>query len=181
LGFFVAWVLFWGAEEVIYIMFGPQWHEAGQYLSLLAVSIPLQMVLSSTGGIYQAVGKAKLQFYCGVFSSIVNISMIVLGIYFSDLILLCQLLVLGLIINFVQCFWLMQWSIFKRKYNPNLLLIFFIVLCPYLNLFFLDILEPTATSLITYQSAFFHLCLLGVSSLVFTGICYVVLQKLYWK
>jgi len=181
LGFFVSWVLFWGSSEVIYIMFGPQWHEAGQYLSLLAVSIPLQMVLSSTGGIYQAVGKSKLQFYCGLFSSVVNITMIVLGVYFADLILLCQLLVVGFIINFVQCFWVMQWNIFKRKYNLNLLLIFCIVLSPYLNLLFLDVLQQPTISVLTYQSAFYHLCLLGISSLVVTGVFYVVLQKLYWK
>jgi PST family polysaccharide transporter len=181
LGFFVAWVLFWGAEEVIYIMFGPQWHEAGQYLSLLSVSIPLQMVLSSTGGVFQAVGKAKTQLYVGVFSGTLNIIMIIIGIYFEDLVLLCQLLVLGFLFNFVQCFWVLQRSIFKRKYNGNLLLIFCIILCPYLNLLFIDISDPITTSLMSYQSAFLHLCLLGVSSLVVTGICYVVLQKLYWK
>jgi PST family polysaccharide transporter len=181
LGFFVAWVLFWGAEDVVYIMFGPQWHEAAQYLSVLSVSIPLQMVLSSTGGIYQAVGKAKLQFYCGVFSSIVNISMIGIGIYFADLILLCQLLVLGFVINFVQCFWAMQQSVFNRKFNVNLLLIFFIILCPYINLMFFDVSIEPVTELLTYQNAFINLCLLGVSSLAITGICYVVLQKYFWK
>ena len=181
LGFFVSWVIFWGANDIIYIMFGPQWHEAGQYLSLLAVSIPLQMVLSSTGGIYQAVGQSKLQFYCGIFSSIINVSAIIIGIYCADLLMLCQLLVLGFIINFVQCFWVMQWRIFKRKYNKNLLLILLIILCPYLNLFFFDFLQSSEVSVITYQSAFYQLCLLGVISLVVTGVFYVVLQKLYWK
>ncbi|WP_057832356.1 oligosaccharide flippase family protein [Colwellia sp. TT2012] len=181
LGFFVSWVLFWGADEVIYIMFGPQWHEAGQYLSLLAVSIPLQMVLSSTGGIYQAVGQSKSQFYCGIFSSIVNVTMIIVGVYFVDLILLCQLLVVGFVINFIQCFWVMQTRIFKRKYNTNLFLIFCIVLCPYVNLLFLDLVQQPELSLMTYQSALYHLCLLGLSSLAVTGAGYVVLQKLYWK
>jgi PST family polysaccharide transporter len=181
LGFFVSWVLFWGAEEVIFIMFGPQWHEAGQYLSLLAVSIPLQMVLSSTGGIFQAVGKAKTQFYVGVFSGGLNILMIVIGIYFVDLILLCKLLVAGFVINFVQCFWVMQWSIFKSKYNQNLLLILCIVLCPYLNLFFVNVVEKPELSLMTYQSAFYHLSVLGISSFAVTGIGYAVLQKFHWK
>lgn len=181
LGFFVAWVLFWGAEEVVYIMFGPQWHQAGQYLSLLAVSIPLQMVLSSTGGIYQAVGEAKLQFYCGLFSSVINILMIVLGIYAGDLLLLCQLLVAGFVLNFIQCFWVLQWRVFKRKFNGNLLLIFCIVLLPYVNLLFFEVSEQAASELITYLNAFYYLSLLGVLSLITTGISYVVLQKFYWK
>lgn len=181
LGFFVAWVLFWGAEQVVYIMFGPQWHEAGQYLSILSVSIPLQMVLSSTGGIYQAVGKSKLQFYCGVFSSLVNISMIIMGIYFADLILLCQLLVIGFVINFIQCFWVMQRRIFKQHYNGRLLLIFCVVICPYINLFFFDFAKQSVVLSVTYQSALFYLSILGVSSLTLTGVGYVVLQKLYWK
>jgi len=181
LGFFVAWVLFWGAEEVVYIMFGPQWHEAAHFLSLLSVSIPLQMVLSSTGGIYQAVGKPKLQFYCGLFSSIINISMIVLGVYFSDLVLLCQLLVTGFIINFIQCFWIMQCKIFNRKFNAGLLIIFFIILCPYINLLFFDVVEHSAVQLLTYQGAFYHLLILGGSSLFVTGVLYFYLQKNYWK
>jgi len=181
LGFFVSWVLFWGADEVIYIMFGPQWHEAGQYLSLLAISIPLQMVLSSTGGIYQAVGQSKLQFYCGVFSSIVNVTMIIVGVYFVDLILLCQLLAVGFVINFIQCFWVMQNNIFKRKYNADLLIIFCIVLCPYVNLLFLNIVQTSELTLMTYQSAFYHLSVLAISSFTVTGIGYALLKKFHWK
>lgn len=181
LGFFVSWVLFWGAEEVVFIMFGPQWNEAAQYLSVLAVSIPLQMVLSSTGGIYQAVGRAKSQFYCGIFSSIVNVSMIVIGIYYADLILLCQLLILGFVINFTQCFWLMQQSIFKSKFTGNLLVIVVVILCPYLNLLFFDSAQIIKTDVLTYQGAFINLCLLGTCSLIVSGVVYVLLQKLYWK
>lgn len=181
LGFFVSWVLFWGAEEVVFIMFGPQWNDAAQYLSVLAVSIPLQMVLSSTGGIYQAVGRAKSQFYCGIFSSVVNVSMILIGIYFTDLILLCQLLVLGFVINFIQCFWLMQKGIFKSKFTINLLLILCVILSPYFNLFFFEVADPINTSVLTYQDAFINLCLLGVSSLMLSGVVYVLLQKFYWK
>jgi len=181
LGFFVAWVLFWGADEVVFIMFGPQWHEAGQYLSVLSVSIPLQMVLSSTGGIYQAVGRAKSQFYCGIFSSVVNVSMILIGIYYTDLILLCQLLVLGFVINFIQCFWLMQARIFNSKFTVNLFLIVCVILSPYCNLFFFEAAGPINTSILTYQDAFISLCLLGVSSLIVSGVVYVVLQKVYRK
>lgn len=181
LGFFVSWVLFWGAEEVVYIMFGPQWGQAAVYLSLLSVSIPLQMVLSSTGGIYQAVGESKLQFYCGVFGSIVNISLIGIGIYSADLILLCQLLVFGFILNFLQCFWIMQKRIFKHTFNASLLLIFIIILSPYINLLFFDFTVNAQSTQLTYQTAFFNLCLLGASSLITTGLFYVVLQRFYWK
>ena len=181
LGFFVAWVLFWGADAIIYIMFGPQWHEAGQYLSVLSVSIPLQMVLSSTGGIYQAVGESKRQFYCGVFSAFINITMIVVGVYFADLILLCQLLVTGFMINFVQCFWIMQKRIFNNGFNTHFLLITAIILCPYINLYFYTFSQSPLTQNLTYQSAFIDLCVLGASSLIVTGIFYVLLQKYYWK
>lgn len=180
LGFFVSGVLFWGAEEVVYIMFGPQWIEAGIYLTILSVSIPLQMVLSATGGIYQAVGEPKLQFYCGVFSSIVNVAMIIIGVYLSDLVLLCQLLVAGYVINFIQCFWLMQKNVFKNLTNTNVLLIFLIILCPYINLLFFDV-SVQKIALFTYQTSFYDLCLYSGFYLFITGIGYVFFKKWCWK
>ncbi|MGX9418459.1 oligosaccharide flippase family protein [Vibrio sp. WJH972] len=180
LGIFVSSVLFWGSEEIVFIMFGSQWAEAGVYLAIFSVSIPLQMVLSSTGGIYQAVGASKLQFYCGVFSSIVNVAMIISGVLLTDLVLLCKLLVAGYVINFIQCFWLMHKRIFKSLSRTNLLLIFVLILVSYLNLLFFNATTLVKDGLV-YLDAFIYLCVLSGMSLVFTGVCYVLLQKFYWK
>ncbi len=136
LGFAVSFVLFWGSEEIVFIMFGPQWSETSIYLSLLSVSVPLQMVLSSTGGVYQALGKAKLQFYCGAFSSFINVSAITAGVIYQSVELLCIFLSLGFIINFVQCFYLLQLKVFQSKIDKNLVIIFILVTLPYLNLLF---------------------------------------------
>ena len=103
-GFFVATVMFWGASEVIYILFGNQWNMAAPMLALLSISIPLQMVLSSTGGVFQAFGKTKQQFICGVFSSFTTVSAIVTGIYLEDILLLCALIPLAFLINYFQGF-----------------------------------------------------------------------------
>ena len=180
LGIFVSTVIFWGSEEIIYIMFGSQWGEASLYLAIFSVSIPLQMVLSSTGGIYQAVGESKLQFYCGVFSSVINVTMIIVGIVLADLVLLCQLLVIGYVINFIQCFWLMQKSIFKADSNYNLVLIFILILIPYFNLLFFKESDLGSTEMI-YKDAFIYLGIISGISLALTGVSYVILKKYNWK
>lgn len=92
------------AEFIVLILLGEQWGEVSNILKLLSVTIPIQMMLSSSGGFFQAAGRADLLFYCGVFSSIVNVIAIILGIYFGSLESLCLALIISFSINFIQCY-----------------------------------------------------------------------------
>ena len=181
LGFFVSWVLFWGARHVVYIMFGPQWQQVAEYLSILAVSIPLQMVLSSTGGVYQAVGEARLQFYCGVFSGIVNVLMILIGVYLGDIALLCLLLVVGFVVNFIQCFWMLQVYVFNSKKYVYMFLISVVVLFPYLNLIFIGHVNRLSEMNFAYFDSFLTLFCIASGSFVFTFSIFLVIKRFVFR
>lgn len=58
-------LLYFTGYEVIYIMFGSNWIPAVSSFEILAWSIPLQMVLSTTGSIFQSTNNTKIMFYTG--------------------------------------------------------------------------------------------------------------------
>lgn len=139
LGAFSAFILFWAAEPVVYILFGEKWHESAQFLRILSLSIPIQMVLSSTGGVFQAFGETKAMFRCGVFSSVTNVSAILLGIVSNNLSLLCFYLVFSFSVNFIQCFYTIFSTVFTFKELSKMKRSFIFVAVPFINLLFTDI------------------------------------------
>ncbi|MBB1344477.1 lipopolysaccharide biosynthesis protein [Pseudoalteromonas sp. SG45-2] len=102
------------ADFIVLILLGEQWEGVSNILKLLSVTIPIQMMLSSSGGFFQAAGRADLLFYCGVFSSVVNVIAIILGIYFGSLESLCIALIISFSINFIQCYTVLSIYILPR-------------------------------------------------------------------
>jgi len=139
LGFFTSMVLYWSTYDVVFIMFGPQWQQAADILRILTITIPLQMVLSATGGVYQAFGATKQLLYCGLFSSITNVSAILFGIYSGDIKQLCLFLAVSFSLNYFQCFYLLHKNIFKSNSVKQFGLLSMVLFSVYLNLFFIDI------------------------------------------
>jgi len=135
-GIFSATVLYWHAAEVIFILFGSQWFDAVVFLKILSLSIPIQMVMSSTGGVFQAFGATKALFICGLFSSFVTISAIAIGIYFLDMHLMCYLIVVAFGINYVQCFLMVSRTVFRGQNVFYSIRLACIVALVFLNLIF---------------------------------------------
>lgn len=76
-------LLFFTAEEVTLIIFGNQWLPSVAVFRILALSVGIQIILSSSGSIFQAAGDTRSLFICGLFSSTLNVAGIVLGIFYS--------------------------------------------------------------------------------------------------
>lgn len=137
-GVLSASILYWNAKDVVFILFGAQWSGTVPYLQIMAISIPVQMVLSSTGGVYQAFGQTRAMFWCGVFSSIVTLTAITIGIYHHSILALCKALVVAYSINFMQCFFMLFFTVFRGKSLKQ-----FMYLCTILSLSgFNLLLEP---------------------------------------
>jgi len=146
LGIVTASIIFWYSDDIIFILFGSQWLAVSELLKILALSIPIQMVLSSTGGVYQAMGATKEMFYCGVFSSIVNVTAILFGIYTGEMTVLCISLVVAFIINYFQCFYVLHYCVFKIKRLKSFILLSFFSLFSLVNLAFESNYEPPPDS-----------------------------------
>lgn len=156
LGIVTATIMFWNADDIIFILFGSQWLAASELLKILALSIPVQMVLSSTGGLYQAMGATKQMFYCGVFSSIVNVSAIILGVYTGEMTVLCTSLVVAFIINYFQCFYVLHHSVFKIKKLRSFTVLSSLVLISLVNVVF-ESTDKTPHDSFSYSNSFYNI------------------------
>lgn len=168
-GIFVSFVFYYCSSDILAILFGKQWLPGSQILSILAVSIPLQMVLSSTGGVFQAFGQAQKQFHCGLFSSFTNITAILWGIFAGDVNLLCIALVFTMLVNFLQCFYVLNRYVFKVLWTSELPLLLLLVFIPYINLFIQIDLNTNFISLTSslYKILFFSFALFAIQLLMF--------------
>lgn len=112
-------LLFFTAQEVTLIIFGNQWLPSIPVFQILTLSVGVQIILSSSGSIYQAAGDTRSLFVCGVFSSVLNVAGMLLGLfYFGTLTALAACIVVTFTINFAQCYWQMYRVTFRRSLRP---------------------------------------------------------------
>ena len=112
-------LLFFTAQEVTLISFGDQWLPSVPVFRILSLSVGIQIILSSSGSIFQAAGDTRSLFICGLFSAILNVTGMLLGVfYFGTLISIASCIVVTFTINFIQCYWQMYQVTFKRSIKP---------------------------------------------------------------
>jgi PST family polysaccharide transporter len=111
--------LYFNSRELMLLIFGSQWVQSVPVFSILALSVGVQVVMSSSGSIYQAAGDTRSLFICGLFSSVLNVGGIMLGVfYWGTLNAVAWCIVVTFTINFVQCYWQMYFHTFKRSIVP---------------------------------------------------------------
>lgn len=114
IGFPLSVFLYFNAAEIINIMFGPQWDHSIPVFKLLALAVGIQIVLSSTGAIFQATNRADLLFYSGLLSTILVLMGILYGVFIGkSLISVGYGILLAFCINVFQAFYLLM------KYSLN--------------------------------------------------------------
>lgn len=112
-------LLFFTAEEVTLIIFGDQWLPSVPVFRLLSLSVGIQIILSSSGSIFQAAGDTRSLFVCGMFSSTLNVAGMLLGIfYFGTLTAVASCITVTFTVNFIQCYWQMYRVTFRRNIRP---------------------------------------------------------------
>ncbi|GEK91064.1 lipopolysaccharide biosynthesis protein [Alkalibacterium kapii] len=115
LGMPLSVFLFFTAKEVILFLFGGQWDGSVQAFQILALSIWVQMILSSTGGIFQSGNRTDLLLLSGVLSTAFNITGIVIGILMGQIEYVAAFLVLAFTLNLIQANYLLMIKMFKSS------------------------------------------------------------------
>lgn len=114
-GAFVGALCVGCAPEIILLSYGAKWDSAISIFSILSISIMIQVILSSTGSVFQALGKTNLLFITGVFSTITTVSAISIGLYMGKIEVLSALVVVSFIINALQGFFILSRYGFGRS------------------------------------------------------------------
>ena len=118
-------LLFFTADEIISIVFGPNWAPAVPVFRILALSLPLQIILSTSGAIYQAAGKTKHMFFCGLQSTVTTVSsFFIAALVFRTIESMAWAWDISLVVNFCVCYFVMNRITFRaslRRYFTSYL------------------------------------------------------------
>lgn len=108
--------LFFAAEDVILFLFGSQWHGSVLTFQILAVSIWIQMIMSSTGGIFQSGNRTDLLLLSGILSTAFNVVGIIAGITTGQIEMVALFVVISFSLNFIQANYLLMVKLFKSSF-----------------------------------------------------------------
>lgn len=116
LGAFISVFCYFSANEIILIMFGKQWVASVVSFKILSISIIIQMILSSSGAIFQATNNVKLLFVSGLSGSIIMVTAIIIGLLFAKIEIVAFAITIGYCINFIQCFYFLIVKVFQKSF-----------------------------------------------------------------
>ena len=140
IGFSLSIFLFFSANELINIVFGSQWFESIPVFQLLALTVCLQILISSTGAIFQAMGRVDLLFFTGILVLVFMCSGIYYGIFIKhSLVSIGYGLIVAFSINFLIIFFTLIKIVLKSsfiRFINTLLFPVFIALCVGITLYY---------------------------------------------
>ncbi len=120
--------LFFTADEIIFILFGNQWGNSIPVFKILALTVWMQIILSSSGSIFQSTGRTDLLFVKGIVSAFFMIGGILYGVINKSLILVAYGWLGSFIATFIFCYWLM----FRKIFNRDLIDFFNVLKTPFI-------------------------------------------------
>ncbi len=111
-GIFIAPLCYLAADEIILILYGPGWGASIRCFQLMALAIIPQMINSSSGGIFLALGNPRLLFINSCINTCITIGAILLGVFWGGSITAVALFVaLSFILHFLTAFFmLIRWG-----------------------------------------------------------------------
>ncbi len=105
------------ADEIITIMYGNKWEAAIPIFQVLALSVPLQLVFSSTGVVYLVSNNTKIQFWVGIRNTITTIAGFIIALYlWGTTISVAWSFVITMHINFFISHYIMYKYVLKIKW-----------------------------------------------------------------
>ena len=117
IGVSVSSLFFFSSKEIILILYGEDWYGSIDVFRILSVSIWIQIILSSSGAIFQVLNRTDLLFKSGLISAVFMISAICYGIFYeSTLIGVGKGLIIAFLINFFQGFYFLIKLGFRKSF-----------------------------------------------------------------
>lgn len=133
IGLPMAVVLCCTSRELVLIIFGSQWEASIPALRILSLSVGIQVILSTSGAIFQAANATKMLFWTGLLSTILNVAAICTGIFiFDSMEGVAWSICTSFLLNFILCYYLL----FRRT------------LCAAWGAFWRTLLSPLALTLL---------------------------------
>lgn len=162
ISFPIGLILYFCSGEIIRIIYGSQWNAAIPVFRILALSLPLQMIQSTSGAIYQAAGKTKHMFYNGIVNTLSTVvGFIVAASYFGTLESMAWAWDITLLFNFILSYFVIHHFTFKQQFIPFMTSL----LKPLANAFFVFFFLNALQSVLMMNNIFM---MLGLKVIVIT-------------
>lgn len=156
------------AKEVIHIFYGRRWDEAIPIFSILALSLPLQMILSTSGSIYMVCNNTKMQFKLGLRNTLTTVlGFLVAAFVFGTLEAMAWAWTITLAVNFIFTYFLMYRYVLCTSVIPMLREI----LWPFLSALFVAGILYVLSCMDCTGGIITSILIKGCSSIVLTLIC----------
>lgn len=164
----VSVVFYFSAEEIIYVFYGERWLTIVPTFRILATTVWIQVILSSSGTIFQAANRTDMLFYSGALSAVFMITAIVLGVVQGKLETLAMYLLIAFLINFFQAYYLLIHKVLQRSVKE-----FYMLLVKPIAI---GVIMSAILSIVPMEVSNLYLSLLvklGMSLLVYSSLLYL--------
>jgi len=116
IGFPLSVLLFFTSRELVLLIFGGNWVGSIMSFRILSLSVGFQIILSTSGPIFQAANAPKMLFLNGVISTFFNVIAILAGVMvFKRIDAVALGLLCSFVINFFICYASMYRFVFKIR------------------------------------------------------------------
>ena len=134
-GWIGAVLLWFTAEPIVSLLLGANWAISGNILSILAASIPAQVVAATSGAFYQAFDRNGTLLLTGALTAAINLVGMLVGIQIGTLAALATCLVVAFAVSFMVNYIILYRLVFRHSplrffglvgplvYSPLLLLL----------------------------------------------------------
>ncbi len=143
LSFPIGVILAGMSTEIIRFFYGNKWDGAIPVFSILALSLPLQMILSTSGAIYMICNNTRMQFWLGIRNTVTTIlGFLIAAFVFKTLESMAWAWTITLVINFFFTYSLLYRYVLRTSIVPMLKELIHPAICAIL-IFFLLFAENT--------------------------------------
>jgi len=122
----VSYFMYANAELIILIILGSQWSEVAIYLKLFSLSIPPQIVVGISGGIFQAYEKGRELLLSSLIGAIFFGVAVLIGVLALDVEIMIILIVIAFYFHMFVCFYFLYVNVLGRRYMEFLLLFYYL-------------------------------------------------------
>lgn len=174
LSFPIGICLFFGAHDIVNILFGDQWEPSVPVFRILALSLPLQMILSTSGALFQAAGKTDQMFYVGMMNAAVTvIGFLIAALGFKTLTAMAWAWDITLLLNFVNSYAIMYRCTFKCQWKE----VYRAIMPQFINTAIVGVLAAILFRYVSFQNIYGSLVwIVGVVSLLTFTAAYLLGQ-----
>lgn len=174
LGIFITSFCFSASNEIILIVFGDQWGAAVPSFEFMALAIWAQMLMATTGSVYQSVGKTDILFATGSVTAVMTVTGILLGIVQGDVTTVARNIMLSYNLQFVFVFYF----VIKIALGQSILL-FIKELLPDLIAMIIMTLTGIALENIIQTNSLFALAIIKFTAIGVVYVIYLLCSKRY--